>query len=68
MIKCRLKVLLAEHDMQQKELAAKTGIPPMTISKMCRNEIVQIPVSAIEKICEEFDCEVSDLFQRIKNK
>lgn len=64
MIKFRLKVLLAEHDMTQKELAEKTGIPPMTISKMCRNEIVQIPVKALDQICEVLDCDVIDIMKR----
>lgn len=63
MIKCRLKVLLAEHDMTQKELAAKTGIQVNTISKMCRNDIKQIPVNAIDQICKLFHCQVSDIFQ-----
>lgn len=63
MIKCRLKVLLAEHDMTQKELAAKTGIQVNTISKMCRNDIKQIPVNAIDQICKLFHCQVNDIFQ-----
>ena len=39
MIKCRLRILLAEHEILQKELAELTGVQVNTISKMCRNEI-----------------------------
>lgn len=65
MIKCRLKVLLAEHDLQQKDLAQMTGIQTNTISKMCRNDIRQIPISALNEICKYFKCQPSDIFQYI---
>ena len=62
MIKCRLKVLLAEHDMSQKELAQVTGIQTNTISKMCRNDIKQIPITALNELCKYFKCNTSDIF------
>lgn len=65
MIKCRLKILLAEHDMTQKELAEKTGIREASIGDMCNNKAKHIPVDTIDKLCEFFDCQVSDLFIRI---
>lgn len=66
MIKCKLKVLLAEHDMTQKDLAEITGIRASSISEMCNNKAKHIPIETIDKICEVFDCEISDLFIRIK--
>lgn len=65
MIKCRLKVLLAEHDMNQKELAEKTGIDATTISKMCRNELIRVPLDAIDKITDVFQCEITDILVKI---
>ena len=64
MIKCRLRVLLAEKEMNQKELAEKTGVQPMTINKMYNNNIVRVPLDAIDKICGVLQCEISDLFKR----
>lgn len=64
MIKCRLRVLLAEREMNQKDLSEKTGIQPMTINKMYNNNIVRVPLDAIDKICEALQCEISDLFNR----
>ncbi|MCI8365843.1 MAG: helix-turn-helix transcriptional regulator [Eubacterium sp.] len=64
MIKCRLRVLLAEHELSQKELAEMTGIQAMTINKMYNNSIVRVPLEAIDKICEALQCDVSDLFKR----
>ena len=64
MIKCRLRVLLAEREINQKELAAMTGIQPMTINKLYNNNIVRVPLDAVDKICEALQCDISDLFKR----
>lgn len=66
MIKCRLRILLAEKELTQKELAEKTGIQPMTINKLYNNSIVRVPIDSIDKICDILNCEISDLFIRIK--
>lgn len=66
MIKYRLKVLLAENDMTQKDLAKMTGIAPNTISKICRGDIKQIPIDALDIMCEVFQCQPSDIFQYYK--
>ena len=68
MIKCRLRILLAEHEMTQKELAEKTGIQPMTINKLYNNKISRIPVEAIEKICSTLNCDISDLLKLEKSQ
>lgn len=67
MIKCRLRVLLAEKDLQQKDIAKITGIQTNTISKMCRNDIKQIPVTALNALCKYFDCQPSDIFQYVSD-
>jgi putative transcriptional regulator len=61
MIKCRLKVLLAEHDMTQKELAEKTGIRATTVSDMCNNKSKHIPLDTLDILCNFFDCNLSDI-------
>lgn len=48
-LKYRLKVLLAEKGMTQKELSEATGIRAPTISAICVGSVKQFPVSAIEK-------------------
>lgn len=68
MIKCRLKILLAEHDMTQKELSEKTGIRLASIGDMCNNKAKHIPIETIDKICELFNCGVEDLFIRINSE
>ena len=52
--------------MTQKDLAEKTGIRLATIGDMCNNKAKHIPLDTMDKICELFDCEISDLFARTK--
>lgn len=68
MIKFRLKVLLAMNDMNQKQLAEKTGIRPPTISAICTNSIKELPVSVIDKICTVLNCQPGDFIQHIPDQ
>ncbi len=65
MIKSKLKVLLAEHEMTQQELADKIGTRQATISSICNNKIKQIPVDVVNNICNFFNCDISDVFKHI---
>lgn len=65
-LKFKLRVLLAERNMTQKELAEKTGIRPPTISAICTGTIKELPVGVIEKICEVLECNVCDIIEHEK--
>ena len=67
MLKSKLKVLLAMHDMNQKQLAERTGVRPQTITNIVNNKIKQIPVEALDSICEVLNCDVCDVFEHIPN-
>lgn len=49
-LKSRLKVLLAERDMNQKDLAEKTGLTTRLISEIANNKVKMYPKEALEKI------------------
>lgn len=65
MIKFRTKVLLAMNDMNQKDLAEKTGVRPSTISALCTGAAKHIPVDVLDKICEALNCQPGDLMEYI---
>ena len=67
MLKSKLKVLLAMHDMNKKQLAELTGVRPQTITNIVNNKIKQIPVEALDSICEVLNCDVCDVFEHIPN-
>lgn len=64
-VKFRLKVLLAERGMTQKELSEITGIRAPTISAICLGTVKQFPVSAINAICHALDCQPGDIMEYI---
>lgn len=68
MIKSNLKVLLANHELTQKQLAEKIGTRQATISSICNNKIKQIPVDIVNNICNLFECQISDIFTYVPDK
>ncbi len=50
LIHIKLKEILQERKMEQKELAEKTGLSTRTISELCNNKSKHIPKEALEKI------------------
>ena len=68
MIKSNLKVLLAMHDMDQKDLAERIDVPPLTISKFVNNKFKVYPAHLLNKICKELNCDIKDLLRYIPNE
>jgi len=65
-LKSRLKVLLAEKDMSQKDLAEQTGLTTRLISEIANNKMKMYPKDALEKIMVALDVKnLGDLLQRI---
>ena len=67
-IKFRLKVRLAMEDMNQKELAEKTGIRPSTVSAICTGTVKHLPIEALNKICATLHCHPADLMEFIPDE
>ncbi len=65
-LKSRLKVLLAERDMSQKDLAEQTGLTTRLISEIANNKVKMYPKDALEKIMITLDVKnLGDLLQHI---
>ena len=65
MIKFKVKVVLAQRGMTQKELAERTGIRPPTISAICVGSVKHLPVEALDKICAVLECQPADLMEYV---
>jgi putative transcriptional regulator len=65
MIKCRLKVLLAEKDINQSILAKDINMRLPTINEIANNQAKHIPVSTMDSLCSYFGCTVGDIWQHI---
>ena len=64
-IKFKVKVMLAQRGMTQKELAERTGIRPPTISAICVGSVKHLPVEALDKICAVLGCQPADLMEYV---
>lgn len=67
MIKFNIKSLRDQHNMSQKELIEKTGIRAATMSNFEKSSTVSITIEQIDKLCEAFNCQPSDLMTYIPN-
>lgn len=66
-LKSRLKILLAERDMNQKDLAEVTGLTTRLISEIANNKVKMYPKEALEKIIVALHIEdLNELFSLIE--
>ena len=57
----KLWKLLIDKDIKKKELSAKAGVSPATITKMGKNGHVTTEV--LLKICSALDCHIEDIIE-----
>ena len=71
MIRNRLKILLAERDLNYTQLSKITGISVNALSKMGKNRgtgAKQITYEVLEKLCKALDCSVGELLVYIPDQ
>lgn len=61
MVKNRLKVLLAERDLNYVRLSEMTGISVNALSRLGRGITTEISFDTLDKICAALECQVGDL-------
>ncbi|WP_017728539.1 helix-turn-helix domain-containing protein [Halalkalibacterium ligniniphilum] len=60
-VKNNLRVLMAKHKMNIKDVAEKTGLSRTTISKLYNEQSTTIAFETIYKLCTLFDVSVDEL-------
>ncbi len=61
MINCRLKTILKERNLTQKELCTMISARPSTICDWCNNNVESIKIKLLEDICNALGCKISDI-------
>lgn len=60
----KLKVILKERNIEQKELAAMTDLTERAISELCNNKVERIPKTSLVKIAKALELKnISDLLE-----
>ncbi len=63
MIKIKVSDMLGKHKMTQASLARATKIRPATVSKLYYGESKRLDISQLNRICDFFNCEISDIIE-----
>lgn len=66
MIKCHLARLMGERKMSVSDVARETGLHRNTVTLLYKETAKQVDIETIDKLCELFDCQVADLFERYR--
>jgi putative transcriptional regulator len=62
----KVKKLMKEKGVSQKEIASITGLSPTTVSKVVRNQIDRIDRNTVEILCKYFEISsINDFFELI---
>lgn len=67
MIKCHLAKLMGERKLKIVDVARETGLNRNTVTLLYKETAQKVDLEAIDKLCELFDCEVGELFEREPN-
>jgi putative transcriptional regulator len=62
-IRFKLKEILLDKNISQKDLASRTGLRPNTISEICLNKPDRVFLSTIEKICLALNIKIEELIE-----
>ena len=65
MIRIKLKAVLAEKGVKQKDLVELTVIRQPTLSAMNNNAVKHIPLDVLNKICAVLNCQPADLLEYV---
>lgn len=66
LIKTKLKVILEERGISQKDFVKITRVNKNTINRLYWNTWTRVNRNDINIICNKLDCEVGDIFEHIK--
>lgn len=68
MIIIKLYDLVWRHKVRGYQIAEATGLSTATISKLMQGENIDVKLSTINKLCEFFKCDLSDLIEYVSDE
>lgn len=67
-IESRLSVLMGERRYNIQAVIDKTGLERNTVSNLYHDKVKRIDFKTLDKLCELFNCEPSDILRRVKSE
>lgn len=62
-MRCRLSTLMGQARYSIQDVHNKTGLARSTVAQLYHDRATRIDFETIEKICNLFDCNISDLLE-----
>lgn len=66
MIRCNLARYMGERKMNIADVARETGLHRNTVTLLYKETAQQVELETIDKLCELFECDVGDLFEKTR--
>lgn len=63
-IQSKLSLLMGDKRYTIQDVHEKTGLSRNTISALYNDKTTRVDLETIDRLCELFDCEISELFVR----
>lgn len=63
MIRIKLSEVLGKNKMTRKHLSELIGVRPNTIGDLYNEKVKKIDIETLNKICEVFECDISDILE-----
>ena len=57
---------MGEQKLKIIDVARETGLNRNTVTLLYKETATRIDLEAIDKLCDFFDCEVGDLFEKVR--
>ncbi|MGI2218894.1 helix-turn-helix domain-containing protein [Shewanella baltica] len=67
MIRCHLARLMGEHKMRISDVMRETGLSRTTITLLYKETALKVDLDALDKLCDLFNCSLSDILERMPN-
>ena len=65
-IQNKLSSLMGDHRYNIKTVSEKTGLHYTTVMNLYHDKVKRIDFNTLDKLCELFNCEPSDILKRIR--
>lgn len=62
-ISIKLKKILKERDLSQRELVRMAGLRPNTISHLCSDNVDRVSLSTLETVCKVLNIDIQELIE-----
>jgi len=66
MIRCNLSRMLGEKKLKISDVSKETKINRGTLTRLYQETAERVDLDVMDQLCEYLECDVGDLFQRIK--